>query len=244
MPLNIIRADITKVSADAIVNTANPQVAVGEGVDETIYKAAGWQELIAERAKIGPMQPGQAAATPAFALDAKHIIHTVGPAWIDGKHGEREAVASCYRESLNLADKLDCESIAFPLISTGTYKFPKDEALKIAISEISSFLFDHDMTVYLVVYDRKSFVISSKVFTDIKSYIKEEDVKQRRIDSRRRRRQYYNIVEPSFDEYEDAGLDYMEDAFFDDSINLEAPHVYSYGAGSRLKDILETPEET
>lgn len=244
MPLNIIRADITKVSADAIVNTANPQVAVGAGVDETIYRAAGWQELIAERAKIGPMKPGQAAATPAFALDAKYIIHTVGPAWRGGDHGEREAVASCYRESLNLAGELSCESIAFPLISTGTYKFPKDEALKIAISEISSFLFDHDMTVYLVVYDRKSFVISSKAFADIKSYIKEEDVKQRRIDSRRRRRQYYKVEEPSFDEYEEASFDYMEDAFFDASINSEPPHAHPYGAGRRLEDILETPEET
>ena len=178
MPLNIIRNNIVKVSADAIVNTANPEVAVGAGVDQTIYEAAGFEELLAERAKIGPMRPGQAAATPAFALDAKYIIHTVGPVWCGGDFGEREAVASCYRKSLQLADELKCESIAFPLISTGTYGFPKDQALKIAISEISDFLFTHEMMVYLVVYDREAFVISGKAFSDIRSYIEEEDVKR------------------------------------------------------------------
>ena len=193
MPLHIIRNDISRVSADAIVNTANPQVAVGAGVDQAIYEAAGWPQLLAEREKIGPMQPGQAAATPAFALDAKYIIHTVGPVWRGGDFGEREAVASCYRQSLKLAGELECESIAFPLISTGTYGFPKDEALRIAIDEISSFLFTHDMTVYMVVYDREAFVISSKAFSDIQSYIEERDVKQRRKDKWRRRREeaYY-----------------------------------------------------
>jgi len=177
MPLNIIRNDISKVSADAIVNTANPQVAIGYGVDQSIYEAAGAEKLLAERAKIGPMRPGQAAATPAFALDAKYIIHTVGPVWEGGGCGEREAVASCYKESLRIADELHCESVAFPLISTGTYGFPKDEALQIAIREISSFLFTHDMTVYMVVYDKKSFVISTKAFGDVQSYIEEQDVK-------------------------------------------------------------------
>lgn len=177
MPLNIIRNDISKVSADAIVNTANPQVAIGYGVDQSIYEAAGAEQLLAERAKIGPMRPGQAAATPAFALDAKYIIHTVGPVWEGGGCGEREAVASCYKESLRIADELHCESVAFPLISTGTYGFPKDEALQIAIREISSFLFTHDMTVYMVVYDKKSFVISTKAFGDVQSYIEEQDVK-------------------------------------------------------------------
>lgn len=177
MPLNIIRNDITRVSADAIVNTANPQVAVGAGVDRAIYEAAGKEKLLAERAKIGPMRPGQAAVTPAFALSARYIIHTVGPVWQGGGFGERESVASCYRQSLKLADELGCESVAFPLISTGTYGFPKAEALRIAISEISSFLFDHDMTVNMVVYSRDAFVISSKAFSDIKCYIEDKDVK-------------------------------------------------------------------
>jgi len=186
MPLNIIRNDITKVSADAIVNTANPNVAIGQGVDSTIYETAGAERLLAEREKIGPMKPGQAAATPAFDLDAKYIIHTVGPVWIDGEHGEYEDVANCYRESLRIADELGCESIAFPLISTGTYKFPKDKALNIAISEISSFLFTHDMTVYMVVYDKESFVISGKAFADIKTYVEEAEVTKRLEELRRR----------------------------------------------------------
>lgn len=208
MPLHIIRNDISRVSADAIVNTANPQVAVGAGVDQAIYEAAGWPQLLAEREKIGPMEPGQAAATPAFALDAKYIIHTVGPVWQGGNFGEREAVASCYRQSLKLAGDLECESIAFPLISTGTYGFPKDEALRIAIDEISAFLFTHDMTVYMVVYDREAFVISSKAFSDIRSYIEERDVKQRRYyDRRRRREEYYE----SFYRREEPVADYDED---------------------------------
>ena len=181
MPLQIIRNDISKVKADAIVNTANPEVAVGAGVDEAIYRAAGFDQLLEERAKIGPMKPGQAAPTPAFDLDAKYIIHTVGPAWIDGSHGEREAVASCYRESLRIADEKDCESVAFPLISTGTYGFPKDDALRIAINEISSFLFEHEMTVYMVVYDKESFVLSGKAFQGVRTFIEEKDVKPRRL---------------------------------------------------------------
>lgn len=188
MPLNIIRNDISKVKADAIVNTANPNVAIGAGVDQTIYEAAGAEQLLAERAKIGPMKPGQAAATPAFNLDAKYIIHTVGPAWLGGDYGEREAVASCYKESLRIADELECESVAFPLISTGTYGFPKDEALQIAIREISSFLFEHDMTVYMVVYDKESFVISGKAFAGVRTYIEERDVKVRRMEEARLRR--------------------------------------------------------
>ena len=199
MPLNIIRNDISKVKADAIVNTANANVAVGAGVDQAIYEAAGFDDLLAERAKIGPMKPGQAAATPAFALDAKYIIHTIGPAWQGGNYHERETVASCYRESLKIADELHCESVAFPLISTGTFGFPKDEALRIAVSEISSFLFTHDMTVYMVVYDKEAFVISGKAFPDIKEFIDEEDVKPPESSYIRRRRRMQQIASSKLD---------------------------------------------
>ncbi len=194
MPFNIIRNDISKVKADAIVNTANANVAVGAGVDQAIYEAAGFDDLLAERAKIGPMKPGQAAATPAFALDAKYIIHTIGPAWQGGNYHERETVASCYRESLKIADELHCESVAFPLISTGTFGFPKDEALRIAVSEISSFLFTHDMTVYMVVYDKEAFVISGKAFPDIKEFIDEEDIKPPESSYVRRRRRMQQMA--------------------------------------------------
>ena len=121
MALQIVRNNIINVEADAIVNIANPNVAVGQGVDYAIYKAAGWEKLLEARRTIGPMQPGQAAYTPAFGLNAKYIIHTVGPAWRGGSCGEREAVAECYRRSLAIAAGLGCESIAFPLIATGTY---------------------------------------------------------------------------------------------------------------------------
>ena len=179
MPLEIIRNDITKVRADAIVNTANPHVAVGDGVDCAIYKAAGWDELLAERAKIGEMLPGQCAATPAFALPAKYIIHTVGPAWEGGDRGEAETVAKCYRGSLEKAKELGCGSVAFPLISSGTYGFPKDVALKTAVSEISSFLFGNDMTVFLVVYNKEAFEVSGRAFSGVKSYIEESEVRKR-----------------------------------------------------------------
>ena len=147
MPFQIIRNDITKVKADAIVNTANPNVVVGSGTDSAIYHAAGEKELLAERKKIGIMMPGEVAYTPAFNLDAKYIIHTIGPSWIDGNHNEREILHSCYEKSLNLAAELECKSIAFPLIATGVYGFPKDEALQIALAEINKFLLSHDMRV-------------------------------------------------------------------------------------------------
>lgn len=189
MAFQIIRNDIVKVEADAIVNTANPQVDVGAGVDESIYRAAGWDRLLADREKIGVMEPGDVAHTPAYDLDAKYIIHTIGPAWRGGDFGERETVARCYRKSLELADELGCESIAFPLIATGTYGFPKDEALRIAVAEISSFLLVHEMEVMLVVYDRESFEVSGKLFDDIKAYVEEDEVE---CVHRRRRRFFSN----------------------------------------------------
>lgn len=176
MPLEIIRNDITRVSADVIVNSANPKPKIGYGVDSRIYKAAGKKELLEQRRKIGNIAPGDCAITDAFDLDAKYIIHTVGPVWHGGRKNEEETVKKCYRNCLESARKLGAESIAFPLISTGNYGFPKDRALSIAIDEIGKFLFESDMTVYLVVYDRKSFKISEKLFKDIKSYIEEREV--------------------------------------------------------------------
>ncbi|WP_049962399.1 macro domain-containing protein [Oribacterium sp. FC2011] len=122
MPFKIIRNDITKVKADIIVNTANPKPVIGCGTDSAIYSAAGEQKLLAERQKIGDIALGKAAATPAFELSAKHIIHTVGPAWVDGNHGERDILRSCYVSSLELASELHTESIAFPLIAIGVLR--------------------------------------------------------------------------------------------------------------------------
>ena len=177
MALQIIRNNIVNVEADAIVNTANPAFGVGRGVDYCIYEAAGWGRLLEAREKIGEMSPGEAAWTTAFDLHAKYIIHTVGPAWRGGGSGERETVAKCYSNSLELAAELGCESIAFPLIATGTYGFPKDEALRIAIAEISRFLLGNEMEVLLVVYDKESFEVSGKLFSDIRSYIGDSETR-------------------------------------------------------------------
>ena len=179
MAFQIIRNDITKVSADAIVNTANPKPKYVSGTDYAIYTAAGADELLKERQKIGNIETGQAAATPAFALSARYIIHTVGPAWVDGEHGEREAVRSCYTNSLKLAKELGCESIAFPLIATGVYGFPKADALQIAVSVFSEFLAETDMQITLVVFDEASFVLSGKIFSGVDAFIDENYVSEK-----------------------------------------------------------------
>ena len=176
MPFQIIRNDITKVKADVIVNTANPKPTVGGGTDSAIYNAAGRDELLAERKKIGDIEPGQAAVTPAFHLPAKYIIHTVGPIWVEGDHGERDILRSCYANSLALAAKLEAKSIAFPLIATGVYGFPKAEALDIAITEIGKFLLTCEMEVVLVVFDKKSLEVSGALFGRINEYINEHSV--------------------------------------------------------------------
>ncbi len=176
MSFKIVRNDITKVKADAIVNSANPKPIVGGGTDSAIYNAAGREELLLARQKIGDMSPGEAGYTDAFALDAKYIIHTVGPIWEGGEKGELEALKECYRNSLEIAEKLKCASIAFPLISTGTYGFPRDKALQIALSEINRFLLASDMMVILVVFDKKSFELSSRLVNGIEEYIDEQKV--------------------------------------------------------------------
>lgn len=178
MPFQIVRNDITKIKADIIVNTANPKPRFASGTDSAIYEAAGKNKLLQARMEIGNITVGNVAVTPAFRLDAKYIIHAVGPAWEDGEHGEVESLSSCYEKSLCMAKELQCESIAFPLISTGVYGFPKDKALQIAISVISKFLMENDMKVMLVVFDRKSFELSGKLFTEVNEYIDEHYVQE------------------------------------------------------------------
>lgn len=190
MPFSIVRNDITAMRADAIVNTANPQPIIGAGTDAAIHTKAGPQ-LLQARQKIGHITPGTCAITPAFGLDAQYVIHTVGPAWQDGHHGEAALLQRCYTESLTLAVQHDCTSIAFPLISTGTYGFPKPLALQTAIGAISAFLLQHEIMVYLVVYDRQAFQLSEQLFTDVASYIDENYVAhhhQKESSAARRRR--------------------------------------------------------
>ena len=170
MPFEIVRNDIVNMQVDAVVNTANPNPVIGSGVDNAIHQKAG-HGLLAARQEIGSIDFGDAVITPGFDLDAKYVIHTVGPVWDDGNHGEGELLASCYRKSLALAKAHGCESIAFPLIATGNYGFPKPLALQVAIREISAFLLDHEMYIYLVVFDKEAFALSEKLFQSVSSYI-------------------------------------------------------------------------
>lgn len=171
MSFHIIRNDITKMHVDAIVNSANPEPTYAYGTDLAIYTAAGPEALLAERRRIGFIKPGDAAVTSAGKLPAKHIIHTVGPSWEDGTHDEFEILKNCYENSLRLAYTLSCRTMAFPLIATGIYGFPKDKALQIAMNTIQSFLFTHDMDIFLVVFDEKAFVLSGKIFDQIQAYV-------------------------------------------------------------------------
>lgn len=179
MPFKIVRNDITHVKADVIVNTANPKPIYASGTDLAVYQAAGADELLAERKKVGCIERGDIAVTGAYALNAKYIIHTVGPVWVDGKHEEFETLESCYAKSLQKALELGCDSIAFPLISTGVYGFPKDKALQIAVSVFSRFLLQNEMQIILVVFDKKSFQLSGQMVGEIDSFIDANYIKQK-----------------------------------------------------------------
>ena len=178
MPLQIIRNDITKVAADAIVNTANPEPTIGGGTDYAIHKAAG-PELLEARKEIGEISVGRSVATPAFQLSAKYVLHTVSPVWIDGQHREEELLRKAYDSALHLADELECKSVAFPLLSAGTYGFPRDRALAVAIQTFTDFLVDHEMLICLVLFNAKAFGIAGSIFDDLKSYIDDNYVRER-----------------------------------------------------------------
>ena len=215
MPFEIVRNDIVNMRVDAIVNTANPRPVIGAGSDAAVHAKAGPQLLEARR-KIGNISPGCGAVTPGYGLDARYVIHTVGPVWRGGLFGEEKKLRSCYDSALKLALEHGCRSIAFPLISTGNYGFPKDKALQVAIGAFSAFLTEQDMQIYLVVWDQGSYQLSEKLFHRVASYIDQHYVEekeaqeysagcsdsclpapQRRRDWKLERRERFAVVEES-----------------------------------------------
>ena len=172
MAFKIVRNDITEMNTEAIVNTANNHATVGAGCDSAVYKAAGYDELLAYRKeKIGFVPEGDAFITPGFGLKAKYIIHAVSPLYMGGNEGEEEKLRSCYQKSLLLAKENGINSIAFPLISTGGFGYPKEEGMRIAVDEINAFLLSNEMDIFLVVFDEKAKSLGEKIYPELEEYI-------------------------------------------------------------------------
>ena len=202
MPFKIVRNDLTKMQVDAIVNTANPKPKYSSGTDTAVYKAAGEEELLAKRKKIGYMNEGEVAITPGFKLPAKYIIHAVSPRYIDGNSGEENRLRDCYKKSLDLAVKHECKSVAFPLIATGSFGYPKEEGMRIALDEINTFLMKQDMLVYLVVFDTAATKLGLNLYPDLEAYIDHNYVCDKREEEYGDR--YFGSIrsdEPGYDAY-------------------------------------------
>ena len=197
MPFQIVRNDITKMEVDAIVNAANSTLLGGGGVDGAIHRAAGPQ-LLEECRTLGGCRVGQAKITAGYNLPCRYVIHTVGPRWKGGRHGERELLSSCYTSSLLLAEENDCETVAFPLISSGAYGYPKDKAMTVAVESIAAFLMDHEMTVFLVVFGRADTALGQKLSADLREYIDDHYADAHRDRSNRRR---YQLQESGYAAY-------------------------------------------
>lgn len=180
MAFHIVRNDITKMNTEAIVNTANAHVTVGPGCDSAVYKAAGYEELLNFRKEhIGFVEEGGAFLTPGFQLQAKYIIHAVSPLFICGEQEEKRKLRSCYQKSLQLAKENGIKSVAFPLISTGGFGYPKEEGMRIAVDEINTFLLKNDMDIFLVVFDEKATQLGERIFPELEEFIDQNYVKTR-----------------------------------------------------------------
>lgn len=188
MPIQLIRQDLTKMVVDAIVSPANPELRAGSGLNGLIHKVGG-SELTEACKKLNGCKTGEAKITAGFSLPCKYVIHTVGPVWHGGNNNEPALLSSCYKNALALATKHGCNTIAFPLISSGAYGYPKDKAMKVAINAISSFLFendfDEDPLVYIVAYNKDAVAAGKKVFSKMDEYIDDRYVEEH-ANSRRR----------------------------------------------------------
>ncbi len=187
MAFKIVRNDITKMNTDAVVNTANDHPTVGSGCDSAIYQAAGYDELLAYRTeKIGFVPEGDVFITPGFKLQAKYIIHAVSPLYRGGSEGEEEKLRSCYRKSLQLAKDNGIRSVAFPLIATGGFGYPKEEGIRIAVDEINAFLLNNELEIFLVVFDDKAKTLGKKLYPELEEYIDQNYVEERKEEEYRK----------------------------------------------------------
>ena len=178
MPFKIIRDDITKVKVDAIVNPVNPEVCIGGGVESAIYEAAGKEKLLEARKELGRLQPGKVGVTEAFNLDAKYIVHVSGLYWKGGNSFEARCLKECYEKALKAALDKGCKSIAFPLLGTGTYGFPKDIGLDVAVSTFTEFLEEYEMDITLVVFGNDAVNVSGKLVDEVRSFVDDKYVKE------------------------------------------------------------------